>query len=102
VFSLNTTNLATPYTVVLNPGEVLFVPSGCPHSVENLEDSVAISANYISLHSNFQSAFQDLETNGLVHSKSRQLAAYLKTRYGPLKHQDGQLQEQVHVLEKPN
>ena len=31
--------------VTLTPGQVLFVPAGCPHRVENLEASVAVSGN---------------------------------------------------------
>jgi len=33
--------------VVVAPGEVLWVPGGTPHFVENLEDSVAYAGNYI-------------------------------------------------------
>ena len=35
------------YTVTLCPGEWLFVPAGSPHKVENLEDSVAVSGNFV-------------------------------------------------------
>ena len=33
--------------VILEEGELLFVPYGSPHRVENLKDSVAISANFV-------------------------------------------------------
>ena len=28
-------------------GDVLFVPAGCPHRVENLTDTLAVSCNYV-------------------------------------------------------
>merc|ERR1712146_102832 len=36
-----------PFRTDLQPGELLFVPSNSPHMVENLEDTIAISGNYI-------------------------------------------------------
>ena len=32
---------------ILEAGEVLFVPAGCPHGVRNETDTIAISANYV-------------------------------------------------------
>ncbi len=32
---------------MLEPGDLLFVPSGTPHRVRNLDDTVAVSGNYI-------------------------------------------------------
>ena len=31
-----------PFVVDLMPGDILFVPAGCPHTVENLEPSLAV------------------------------------------------------------
>lgn len=28
-------------------GDVIFVPAGCPHRVENLTDTLALSCNYV-------------------------------------------------------
>jgi len=39
---------STPhYSIDLEPGQILFVPSGCPHRVENLESSIAVSGNFV-------------------------------------------------------
>lgn len=62
----------TPRECILCPGEVLFVPAGCPHKVENLETSLAISANFVDA-SNFELVQQELQTNGLVDEKSEKL-----------------------------
>lgn len=51
--------LAQPYDCVLEPGELLFVPAGAPHQVLNLEDSVAISGNYID-STNFQRSLVEI------------------------------------------
>ncbi|KAJ1414119.1 hypothetical protein B484DRAFT_297154, partial [Ochromonadaceae sp. CCMP2298] len=37
-----------PLEVILNPGEVIFVPHGYWHMVVNLEDSIALTHNYVS------------------------------------------------------
>lgn len=34
----------------LQPGELLFVPAETPHQVSNLEDSVALSGNFLNIH----------------------------------------------------
>ncbi len=38
---------AQPWDCILEAGEVLFVPSGSPHAVQNLGPTIAVSANYI-------------------------------------------------------
>jgi hypothetical protein len=40
-------SLASPVECVLEAGDLIFVPSGCPHFVENLSHTVAISCNYV-------------------------------------------------------
>ena len=40
-------SLASPMDCVLEAGEVLFVPAGCPHRVEGLTPTVALSMNYV-------------------------------------------------------
>jgi hypothetical protein len=45
---------------MLEAGEVLFVPAGCAHSVGNVTDTVAISANYVD-DSNLSMAVRELE-----------------------------------------
>lgn len=65
-------SLTHPRECILQPGEVLFVPSGCPHRVENLEKSLAISANFVDL-SNFDAVRKELRVNGLVDDRARQL-----------------------------
>jgi hypothetical protein len=37
-----------PLEVILNPGEVIFVPHGYWHMVVNLEESIALTHNYVS------------------------------------------------------
>eukprot|EP00742_Colponemidia_sp_Colp-10_P010022 GILJ01010974.1.p1 GENE.GILJ01010974.1~~GILJ01010974.1.p1 ORF type:complete len:561 (+),score=66.54 GILJ01010974.1:486-2168(+) len=58
--------------IILEPGELLFVPSGCPHCVENLTDSIAISGNYVD-GSNFESVKTELKAASYLDSKAAQL-----------------------------
>ena len=62
----------TPKECILCPGEVLLVPAGCPHRVENLKTSLAISANFVD-SSNFELVQQELQTNGLIDERSAKL-----------------------------
>ncbi|CAM9505435.1 unnamed protein product, partial [Laminaria digitata] len=39
--------LARGYESILEAGDLLFVPAGCPHRVENLTDTLALSCNYV-------------------------------------------------------
>jgi len=65
-----------PTEVVLEQGEVLFVPAGCPHFVENLTDTVAISANFID-SSNLAGAVDHLRVQGYTNPNARALANIL-------------------------
>ena len=63
-------------TCELRPGELLFVPHGCPHRVENLTASVAVSGNFID-GSNINAALQELELAGLRDPEAARLHAAL-------------------------
>ena len=54
----------TCYSVELTPGHLLFVPAGCPHKVENLEDSIAVSGNFVN-ESNIGEAEKHLRISAL-------------------------------------
>ena len=41
---------ATVYETITEPGDVIFIPEGWPHQVENLEDSVLTSMNFLDNH----------------------------------------------------
>ena len=63
---------ATPRQCTLQPGELLFVPYGCPHRVENLEDSLAVSANFVDL-SNFKAVLKELKANAMLDPRAKEL-----------------------------
>jgi len=68
-----------PRECILCPGEILFVPAGCPHKVENLEESLAISANFVD-SSNFVLVQQELQTNGLIDERAAELYETLSNK----------------------
>ena len=45
--------------VIIHPGEVLFVPGGTPHAVENLTDCLAVAGNFVD-ESNLDAALADM------------------------------------------
>jgi len=47
------------YECILEPGEIIFVPASSAHQVENLEDSLAVSGNYVD-NSNWQGSMAEL------------------------------------------
>jgi hypothetical protein len=55
---------ACPYDFLLQAGEVLFVPHGCPHRVTNESCSIAISANFCD-GSNISAAVEELDVAAL-------------------------------------
>ena len=71
--------LTHPRECILQPGEVLFVPAGCPHRVENLEKSLAISANFVDL-SNFEAVCKELKVNALVDERAEQLLKIFESK----------------------
>eukprot|EP00095_Tigriopus_kingsejongensis_P000564 maker-scaffold776_size99073-snap-gene-0.20 protein:Tk00564 transcript:maker-scaffold776_size99073-snap-gene-0.20-mRNA-1 annotation:"hypothetical protein BRAFLDRAFT_84996" len=68
--------------IVLQPGEILFVPQGCPHQVGNLTATVAVSGNFVD-DSNYDEVVKHLKINGLVDPRAvdllRELASLPKT-----------------------
>ena len=67
---------ATPFEAILEPGDLIFVPSGMPHAVMNLETSVAISGNFVDV-SNIEDVKAQLRLDGLICDRSRDLYEYL-------------------------
>lgn len=75
---------ATPQQCTLQPGELLFVPYGCPHRVENLEDSLAVSANFVDL-SNFHVVLEELKANALLDPRAEDLLTQMTMDNFPIK-----------------
>jgi len=75
---------ATAQQCILQPGELLFVPHGCPHRVENLEDSLAISANFVDL-SNYEVVLEELKANALIDPCAEELLKQLAHPDFPIK-----------------
>lgn len=73
-------SLTHPRECVLQPGEVLFVPAGCPHRVENLESSLAVSANFVD-RSNFEMVKKELQVNALQDERAEQLVKVFKSKH---------------------
>ena len=74
----------TPKQCTLEPGELLFVPHGCPHMVENLEDSLAISANFVDL-SNFHVVLEELKGSALLDPRAEDLLSQMRKDSFPTK-----------------
>ena len=79
VFELDLNNGSIPEAtknqaceVILDAGELLFVPYGSPHQVENLEDSLAISSNFVD-ESNIHCVVNHLRANALQDPRSGDL-----------------------------
>lgn len=75
---------AMPRQCTLEPGELLFVPHGCPHRVENLEDSLAVSSNFVDL-SNLQVVLEELRGNALIDPRSQDLLLQMTRGDFPVK-----------------
>lgn len=69
----------TDSVVVLEPGQVLFVPAGSPHRVENLDDTVAVSGNFVD-KTNIDSAVEFLLRDSLVDPRAADLLQELIDR----------------------
>ncbi|OQR98177.1 hypothetical protein ACHHYP_09040 [Achlya hypogyna] len=61
---------------ILEAGDILFVPSGTPHYVGNLTDTVALSANYID-ESNWKEAVAALERQATTDPRARDVARHI-------------------------
>ena len=48
----------------MRAGDLLFVPGGTPHCVENLEDTLAVAGNFVD-DSNYEAALRDMRVLGL-------------------------------------
>lgn len=62
---------------ILEPGDLIFVPRGWPHQVENLETAVAVSANFID-RSNLSESLAEAEALGQVFEDPFHLAEVLR------------------------
>eukprot|EP00039_Didymoeca_costata_P012864 m.187407 g.187407 ORF g.187407 m.187407 type:complete len:723 (-) comp15608_c0_seq2:5437-7605(-) len=54
---------ARKQVVVISPGDVLFVPGGTPHHVENLGNTISYAGNFVDA-ANFDRVLQDMKTMG--------------------------------------
>ena len=70
-------SLTNPRECVLKAGELLFVPAGCPHRVENLTKSLAISANFVD-RSNLELVLKELSVNAIQDHRAAQLLSELR------------------------
>ena len=57
---------------------MIFIPAGCPHHVRNLDDTVAVSANFIG-EANAAAAEAELEVLGLSSPRCKELLAVLRS-----------------------
>ncbi|KAF0686499.1 Aste57867_21686 [Aphanomyces stellatus] len=67
---------ARVYECILEAGDILFVPAGAPHYVENLTDTTALSCNYIDA-SNWARAQAALECQAWTDPRAAELLAAL-------------------------
>ena len=74
-----TLGLLPSYSVLLRPGQLLCVPAGSPHQVENITDSVAVSGNFVN-HTNIQEALRYFKINALLDPRSEDLLRELSDR----------------------
>lgn len=68
----------TIHETVLEADDLIFVPAGWPHQVENLETSIAVSANFIDA-SNIQKSLEEAEILGNVEEDPGILAKILRS-----------------------
>ncbi|CAK4670435.1 hypothetical protein LEN26_010978 [Aphanomyces euteiches] len=62
---------------IMEAGDILFVPAGTPHYVENITDTVAVSSNYID-SSNWPLAREALEQQSFSDPRAAELLAHLE------------------------
>ena len=61
----------------MRPGEVLFVPGGTPHAVENLTDSLAVAGNFVD-ESNLAAALTEMRWLALRDAEMGRVVASLE------------------------
>ena len=66
------------HEVLLEPGDLIFVPAGWPHQVDNLETSVAVSANFVD-SSNLARSLEEAEALGLVEETPQLMAEAMRS-----------------------
>eukprot|EP01064_Diplonema_japonicum_P008491 TRINITY_DN15959_c0_g1_i1.p1 TRINITY_DN15959_c0_g1~~TRINITY_DN15959_c0_g1_i1.p1 ORF type:complete len:480 (+),score=50.89 TRINITY_DN15959_c0_g1_i1:67-1506(+) len=71
--------LLNVYEVITEPGDVIFVPAGALHQVINLEDSIAITSNYID-HSCLVEGLKALDEASAVDEAVYYLSKELKAK----------------------
>jgi hypothetical protein len=79
------------YSDTLAAGETLFIPSGWPHDVVTLEDSVSLTWNFV--HSADSTTFHECLRNRLSETDESVLRFYL-----PREFYDGQPTDRLHAL----
>jgi histone arginine demethylase JMJD6 len=67
------------WSCVLEPGDIIYVPAGCPHAVSNLTATAAISSNFVS-EAHAQLAIDELRIAGLRAPAAAALAEHLDKR----------------------
>lgn len=83
--------LTHPRACMLQPGEVLYVPSGCPHRVENVEKSLAISANFVDC-SNFELVKRELSANASIDQQAHcLLSVFQDDRFDTRMRENGEI-----------
>ena len=60
------------YSVTLRPGQLLFVPAGSPHQVENISDTLAVSGNFVN-QTNISLATRYFKINALLDPRTEDL-----------------------------
>jgi len=60
------------YNICLEEGDLLFVPGGSPHRVENIEKSVAVSGNFVN-ETNLEEAIWHFKVNAMKDSRYQDL-----------------------------
>lgn len=83
-------------SLVLEPGQLLFVPGGTPHAVENLSDCLALAGNFVD-DSNVEAALADLRVLGVRDANVMAVADALAEM--ELEAEEGMVEELLPVTE---
>lgn len=74
---------AEVHEVVLQAGEVIYIPNAAPHGARNLERTIAVTANFFSPYDEWQVKMLDHCTYG--HERCQQMREYVKRAQGARK-----------------